>query len=270
MPTTNEELVQKAIVTTDAIASSGKLNPAQANKFIDYVRDESVLKNNARVVRFRNESLDIDKIGVGSRVAMPATEAADPALRRGITTSKVSLAPKTIIVPFEISDEFDMTNIEGDSVKYDRVVVGVGDALAAQSGSGLGDHLGVGMVGEGLQLPGLADVPVLAELASEVAPGGAEREDGSAGKEVVERLLLDGIDAVSAGEAVAGENDGTAVIGPDKTEAPLPLLQFAEAGTKVALDPAIVQAMPELGSVEIAVCTPQLGKVRIRAHGRTR
>ena len=74
----NEELVQKAIVTTDALASSGKLNPAQSNKFIDYVVDETSLKNNARTVRFSNETLEIDKIGVGKRVAVAAAEAADP------------------------------------------------------------------------------------------------------------------------------------------------------------------------------------------------
>jgi len=41
----------------------------------------------------------------------------------------------------------------------------------------------------------LADVKVLAELAAEVASGGAQREDGRAGMEVEERLLFDGIEA---------------------------------------------------------------------------
>ena len=60
----NEELVQKAVITADALASAGKLNPAQSDRFIDFVIDETVLRNNARVVRFRNETLEIDKIGV--------------------------------------------------------------------------------------------------------------------------------------------------------------------------------------------------------------
>jgi len=112
---TNEELVQKAVVTTDALAAAGKLNPAQSDRFIDYVVDETVLKNNARVVRFRNESLDIDKIGIGNRVAVPKAEAKDPAIRRGITTTKITLTPKEIMVPFEISDNFKEVNIEGDA-----------------------------------------------------------------------------------------------------------------------------------------------------------
>lgn len=117
MGISNEDLVQKAIIATDALATSGKLNAAQSDKFIDYIVDESVLKNNARVIRFRNEDLEIDKIGIGRRVAFPKVEAQDPGLRRGITTSKVTLTPKTLIMPFEISDEFREINLEGESIE---------------------------------------------------------------------------------------------------------------------------------------------------------
>lgn len=113
----NEELIQKAVITTDALAAAGKLNPAQATTFIDYVVAETVLKDNARVVKFRNESLDIDKIGIGRRVAYPKAEAQDPGLRRGVNTSKVTLTPKEIIVPFEIGDNFKEVSIEGDQVE---------------------------------------------------------------------------------------------------------------------------------------------------------
>lgn len=112
----NEDLVQKAVATTDALASAGKLNATQADAFIDYVVDMSGLKNNARVVRVKTQ-WDIDKIGVGNRVAMPKTEATAPSNRRGITTSKVSITAKTIMVPFEISDEFREENLEGASVE---------------------------------------------------------------------------------------------------------------------------------------------------------
>ncbi|MGD9749393.1 MAG: hypothetical protein AB7W59_00195 [Acidimicrobiia bacterium] len=117
----NEELVQKAVITADAIAANGKLNPAQSDKFIDYVVEETILKDNARVVRFRNETLDIDKIGIGRRAAVPKSEAVDPGVRRGINTSKVSLTPKEVMVPFEIGDTFREINIEGDDVE-DHIV----------------------------------------------------------------------------------------------------------------------------------------------------
>ena len=64
---TNEELLQKAITAAEALATHGKLQPAQADKFLDYVINESVMKNNVRVVRFRNEKLEIDKIGINKR-----------------------------------------------------------------------------------------------------------------------------------------------------------------------------------------------------------
>jgi hypothetical protein len=113
----NEELVQKAVITADALASSGKLNAAQSDRFLDYIIDETSLKGNARIVRFRNEDLDIDKIGIGKRAAMAAAEARDPGIRRGITTSKITLTPSELIVPIEIGDTFREVNIEGDSVE---------------------------------------------------------------------------------------------------------------------------------------------------------
>jgi hypothetical protein len=116
----NRQLVEKATISAvSALASSGKLNPAQADKFIDFVFDESVLTKLARVVRFRNEQLEIDKIGLGRRSAMPKAEAISPSsgMFRGVETSKVVLQPKEIIVPFEISDIFMEINLEGMSVE---------------------------------------------------------------------------------------------------------------------------------------------------------
>jgi len=128
MGTTNEELVQEQVQK----ASQGKLNPKQADRFIDYVFDLSGLKNNARTERFNNEQMYIDKIGVGRRVAMPAAEAQAPTGRRGVSTSRVTLQPKEIIVPFEIGDTFREINLEGDSVE-DHVI----KMMAAQLGNDL-------------------------------------------------------------------------------------------------------------------------------------
>lgn len=114
---TNEELLQKAITAAEALASSGKLNPAQADRFIDYVIDESVMKNNVRIVKFRNEKLEIDKIGIGNRVMWPATEYVAPQDRLGVTTSKLALQPKEVITAFDISDTFKEVNLEGENVE---------------------------------------------------------------------------------------------------------------------------------------------------------
>lgn len=113
----NEELIQKAVITTAAIAAAGKLNPEQADEFINLVIDVTGLAGKVRVVRFRGDQLEIDKMSVGKRVAVPKAEATDPGLRRGVSTSKISLEPKEIMVPFEISDEFMQENIQGESVE---------------------------------------------------------------------------------------------------------------------------------------------------------
>ncbi len=117
----NEELVRKALIIAADLANNGKLNPAQSDRFIDFVIDETKMSGNARIVRFRNETLEIDKIGVGERVAVPKSEAVDPGVRRGIETSKVTLKPSEVMTPFEIGDNFRELNIEGDNVE-DHIV----------------------------------------------------------------------------------------------------------------------------------------------------
>lgn len=116
-----DEMIQKGVITTGDIASSGKLNPQQANKFIDFVIDESVLRGKVRFARLKGEQTDIDKIGVSGRVAVAKVEATDPGVRRTVSTTKVSMTPKQVMVPFEISDEFGIENIEGESAS-DHIV----------------------------------------------------------------------------------------------------------------------------------------------------
>lgn len=120
---TNEELlkvtqlVQKSLIESTDLASAGKLNPLQVDRFIDYVIDVTMLKNNVRVVRFTNESMYIDKIGVGRRVTVLAVEAQSPSVRRGISTSRLTITPTELMTPFEISYTFLEHNIEGMSAE---------------------------------------------------------------------------------------------------------------------------------------------------------
>lgn len=114
---TNQELIEKAAITTAALANAGKLNPKQSARFLDFVIDETSMKNVVRTVRFSNEESLIEKIGVGRRVAVPKEEAADPGLRRGVSTGKVSLRPVEIMVPFEVGDLVKEHNIEGKSLE---------------------------------------------------------------------------------------------------------------------------------------------------------
>lgn len=118
---TNEELVRKAITAADDLVAGGKLNDVQSDQFIDFVIDVTELRGSVRTVRFRNENLNIDKIGVGQRVTVPKEEARDPGVRFGVSTSKVVLTPVELMTPFEISDNFGEHSIEGEDVE-DTVV----------------------------------------------------------------------------------------------------------------------------------------------------
>lgn len=113
----NKELLEKAAITTAEIAAAGRLNDAQADRFIDFVIDVTGLQGRVRVMRFRNDKLDIDKIGVGKRVAVPKKEAVDPGIRRKTVHTKITLQPEEIMVPWELSDEFVTENLEGERVE---------------------------------------------------------------------------------------------------------------------------------------------------------
>ena len=52
---TNQEIIEKAVITTSDLAAAGKLNPKQSDEFIDYVIDVTMLGGNVRVVRFSRE-----------------------------------------------------------------------------------------------------------------------------------------------------------------------------------------------------------------------
>lgn len=117
MGLSNEELVRKATITTEAIISNGKMNPEQADRFIDFVFDESILPSVARIARFNAEEMEIDKLGVGKRVSVPKEEARDPGVRRGVTATQVKLKPVEVMVPFEIGDIFREINLEGENVE---------------------------------------------------------------------------------------------------------------------------------------------------------
>ena len=121
MATQSEKEVAKAIQTTESIASAGKMNPVQADKFVDYVAQLDTLTNHVRTVRFRNEQMDIDEVTLGNRVAMSHREASDPQKRRSVGHRKISIIPAEITVPIEISERYLAHNLQGESME-DRVI----------------------------------------------------------------------------------------------------------------------------------------------------
>ena len=116
----NEELLQKANeVTTSVVnaASGGILKPAQANRFLVFVIDQSVLMQQSRFVRMNNPSLEIDKLSVGTRLLAKATEATDTGANAAVTFTKVALTTVKLRLDWEVSTESLEDNISGDSLE---------------------------------------------------------------------------------------------------------------------------------------------------------
>lgn len=129
-------------------------------------------------------------------------------------------------------------------------VVGEGDGIAAVLLGEERNLLGRKVLGIDLILMGFGDVPILAEEAAHVAPGGAYAEDARAGKEMTEGLFLDGIDLESGGGGVAEAEEFAALIDADETEARLAGTDVAMARTEVAVETAIGIGRPPEGFVE--------------------
>src|SRR5262249_51705918 len=101
--------------------------------------------------------------------------------------------------------------------------------------------------------------PVLTELAPQVAPGGAERQHTGSRIKVVQRLLLDRVDAETRAPAVSGQDHPAAGVLPDETKASVAVLERARSRAKVADDAAGVLAMPP---------TAELRAVGLKRHIR--
>ena len=117
---TQEEILSKADeVTTSVVGndSGGLMKPAQSNRFLDFVIDQSVLMQNARVVRMRTPQMEIDKVSVGTRLLAKATEATDTGANAAVTFAKVSLSTVKLRLDWAVSTESLEDNIEGASLE---------------------------------------------------------------------------------------------------------------------------------------------------------
>jgi hypothetical protein len=131
----NNELLEKVIRTTEVgSGNGGLLNAEQADRFIDYMWDATVLGSQVRTVRMRSEVQDIDKIGVGERLMRVATEAVDTGVNAGATFTKISLTTKKLRLDWELSTESLEDNIEGAALE-DHIA----RLMATQAGNDLED-----------------------------------------------------------------------------------------------------------------------------------
>ena len=66
-------------------------------------------------------------------------------------------------------------------------------------------------------------------------------------QKMVQRLLLDRVDAEARGAAIGGEQDFVALARAHEAEAALAVMELAVSGTEVALDAAVGKPMPNSG-----------------------
>jgi hypothetical protein len=114
----NSELLQKVVQTSQIGAGGGGiLNAKQANRFLDYVVEQSVLVKDARVIRMNEPTQDIDKTTIGRRIMRKATEAVDDGVNADPTFTKISLTTVKVRLDWELSTEGLEDNIEGRSLE---------------------------------------------------------------------------------------------------------------------------------------------------------
>lgn len=162
----SNELLQKVIDTTStglngaftttgdngvAVGSgNGLLYPDQANRFLDYMWDATILAKAARTIRMRSNTTEIDRVSVGSRIMTVASEeqpqnfvgAAGTYTNSNGTTfnaanatfSKVSLTTRKLRLDWELSAEALEDNIEGPDLE-DHIA----RLMATQAGNDIED-----------------------------------------------------------------------------------------------------------------------------------
>jgi hypothetical protein len=109
----SDELLEKVIVSTELGNPFGAgLKRDQADRFIDYMWNATVLGQQVRQVRLNANELEIQKIGVGERLIRAAQEAVDTGENQGVVFSRISLTTKKIRLDYEISRETLEDNIE--------------------------------------------------------------------------------------------------------------------------------------------------------------
>lgn len=133
----SDDILEKVVTTSTVGADGGGLlAKEQADRFIDYMWDATTLAQDARTIRMRSDTMEIDKVGVGEKLVRLATEATDDGSNAGATFTKVSLTTKKLRLDWELSTESLEDNIEGEELE-DHIA----SLMATQAGNDIEDLL---------------------------------------------------------------------------------------------------------------------------------
>lgn len=123
----NQELIKKADIALSDLNSGGKLNPEQTNRFIRQLIDAPTILNSVRTVAMTAPTMNINKIGFGSRI-LRAAVASTPLVntydatvagtgRASPDISQVQLTTKEVIAEIQIPYDVLEDNVEGGNIK---------------------------------------------------------------------------------------------------------------------------------------------------------
>lgn len=116
----NSELIKKA----DSIlnfGTNGKLNAQQSQRFVEMMAEKSDFLKKVRVVQMGNPQVEINRIGVGSRILHPRVTqgvALDEAKRGTVDTGKITLTSKEVIAELTIDQVTVEDAIERDNLNF--------------------------------------------------------------------------------------------------------------------------------------------------------
>jgi hypothetical protein len=154
----SNELLQKVIDTTNlgtsgsdlsgdgsTLSGTGLLYPDQANRFLDYMWDATILAKAARTIRMRSNVTEIDRVSVGQRIMTVASEdnprnyvneEGSDFTNAAATFSKISLTTRKLRLDWELSSESLEDNLEGPDLE-DHIA----RLMATQAGNDIEDVL---------------------------------------------------------------------------------------------------------------------------------
>lgn len=118
MATVNQKII-KAFSDNTGNSSMVHLNTRQADAFIDYIKDESVILKNSRIKKMNAPMENIAKLGVGEEVFFPAKQGSslDETKRVNFSGEQIKLVTKEIMAEVKILDDELEDNIEGMSFR---------------------------------------------------------------------------------------------------------------------------------------------------------
>lgn len=109
------QVLSKAAITTGSFTSGFGLSQEEADRFLDFVIDESSLKGKVRIERMNTREKLINVLSLAGKVMKPGVEATDPGETVGISTRQIKLQAKETIAIVRISDDAMEDNVEGDA-----------------------------------------------------------------------------------------------------------------------------------------------------------